>query len=140
VRRRQGQFYAGFLVRLFAFLIDLIIILAVLFVVFVVYGRMYPRVSYLDAGAMLTFMEPVIALLYFTAFEAGAGATPGKLFVGIRVTAEDGMPVGAGRAALRTVCKICSFAFPVVLLMPLWTQRRQALHDMMSYCVVERAL
>jgi uncharacterized RDD family membrane protein YckC len=77
-------------------------------------------------------------LVYFAAFEAACGASPGKLVAGLRVVTEDGASIGPVRALCRTLFKALSYVFPLLFLMPIWTRRRQALHDMMSYCLVVR--
>jgi uncharacterized RDD family membrane protein YckC len=78
------------------------------------------------------------ALLYFAAFESSSWqATPGKYWIGLAVFDQNGHRLSFLHALGRTLCKCFSFA-PLGLgfLMIPWTARKQALHDMMTGCLV----
>jgi uncharacterized RDD family membrane protein YckC len=56
----------------------------------------------------------VITLAYFVLLEGLAGATAGKVVVGIRVRRPDGRRIGLGAAAIRNVARVVD-AFPYVI-------------------------
>lgn len=67
-------------------------------------------------------------------------ATPGKRLLGLKVTDVSGQRIGFGRACSRNFAKglsllTCGLGY----LMPLWSRRRQCLHDVASGCLVVRA-
>jgi uncharacterized RDD family membrane protein YckC len=147
--RYDGEYasprYANFFMRAFALFIDLTLLLFSQTVMLFLYAnvgwinQLHRPAQWSDMKSMLHVMQPLTTLVYFVVFEAACGATLGKLIVGIRVVTEDGTPVGPGRALVRNLVKILSFMFPILFLMPLWTSRKQALHDMATYCYVVRA-
>lgn len=71
---------------------------------------------------------------YFAGFETSPWqATPGKRLLGIRVVDVNGVPLRAGRASLRYLCRFLS-ALPLGggYIMAAFTQHRQALHDLLA--------
>ncbi|MBA8882941.1 RDD family protein [Dokdonella fugitiva] len=76
--------------------------------------------------------------LYFALFECSAmQATPGKLAFDLKVVDELGQRIGFGRATGRYFGKIVSGAiFYVGFLMAGFTERKQALHDLMAATLV----
>ena len=78
--------------------------------------------------------------LYFSLMESSRlQATVGKLAVGIVVTDENGMRIGFGRATGRYFAKfISAIILGIGYLMAGWTQRKQALHDMIAGTLVVR--
>lgn len=127
--------------RMGAFLIDVLLIYAVVVVIANVTGK-YVGYSPLGfkfglAGDLLVFVG---ALLYFVATEAGFGATVGKFAAGIRVVGDDGGAVGLVRSIVRNVVRIIDvipFVFPVVGAVCIWNSRRsQRLGDKLGRTVV----
>jgi len=127
--------------RMGAFLIDLLLIYALIVVIANVTGK-YVGYSPLGfkfglVGDLLVFVG---ALVYFVAAEAGLGATIGKFAAGIRVLGDDGGPVGLGRAFVRNLVRIVDvipFVFPVVGAVAIWNSRRsQRLGDRLGRTVV----
>jgi uncharacterized RDD family membrane protein YckC len=86
-------------------------------------------------------MLPGVALLY-VAFTMGgrSQATPGMRVAGVRVERLDGGPVDPATAALHGVLFWVSVTFltPFVLLVALFTRRKQLLHDLLLGTVVVR--
>jgi len=78
------------------------------------------------------------AWLYFAKLESGpAQATYGKQVMGLRVTDLTGQRIGFGRASGRFFGKIVSgMTFYVGFIMAGFTERKQALHDMMAGTLV----
>ena len=76
--------------------------------------------------------------LYYALFESSAlRATPGKMYAGLLVTDLRGQRLGFGRATGRYFGIYVSAAtLGVGFLMAIWTERRQALHDVMAGTLV----
>jgi len=86
---------------------------------------------------LLTF---VAMWLYFSLMESSAKqATLGKMLVGIVVTDTDGNRISFGKASGRYFGKIVSSIILMIgYLMAAFTERKQALHDIMAGCLVIR--
>ena len=133
--------YASFWLRLAALVIDAAVLWAVTAMLHATFdwivasGQMQPG----DRDVLLRVSGPFVAAWYFCAFEGGMGATPGKTMLMLQVQADGNRPVGLRRAICRNLFKSVSvLTFGVGLLMPLWTRRRRALHDVLAGCVVVR--
>ena len=81
-----------------------------------------------------------VTWLYYTFFEAsGWQATPGKRVVRIYVTDLNGRRLTFARAATRNLGKlISSLTFLVGYLLAGFTEKKQALHDLLARCLVLR--
>jgi len=148
--------YAGFWKRFAAFLIDAILLSIVQFFIFM------PALAMIGVGVATTAMsdEPasgvglillavgaylfaillniIVSWLYYALMESSErGATLGKLALGIRVTDLQGNRVSFGRATGRYFGKIVSSMILMIgYLMAAFTDRKQALHDIMASCLV----
>jgi len=78
--------------------------------------------------------------LYYAFFEASAWqATPGKRALRLYVTDLNGRPITFARASLRHFAKmISSLTLMVGYLLAGFTQKKQALHDIVAGCLVLR--
>ncbi len=143
--------YAGFWLRVLAYLIDLVLLYSVVFagglIVGFVIGFVVAIVNRDALQAVLTVVKPVTFLvtlvifwLYFALMESGRlQATVGKMALGLRVTDRRGERIGFGRASGRFFGKIISgFILGVGYMMAGWTERKQALHDMLADTLVVR--
>jgi uncharacterized RDD family membrane protein YckC len=156
----RGFTYAGFWLRVVAALIDSVIVGIALCVLFV------PLFFLTGAGAMLSGMaarhgqpDPAIVIsfvatimvfallsvlaqwLYHAYLESGEKqATWGKQALGLYVTDLMGGPVTFGRASGRFFAKIVTGMIPLGIgyIMAGFTERKQALHDMIASCLVLR--
>jgi uncharacterized RDD family membrane protein YckC len=93
----------------------------------------------LVAGAMwIAALASVIQWIYFAAFESSHfQATPGKMALGIIVTDTEGRRISFGRASGRFFGKFLSKVILYIgYMMAGWTQRKQALHDILADCLV----
>jgi uncharacterized RDD family membrane protein YckC len=157
VRRRPGApsfaTYAGFVSRLVAMVVDLLVIGAVwvgggIAADFVVrtsgltqivrfLRRHLPWITPLQETLLSATFSVIIllalGLFYFTFFYTFGGATLGKYLMGLRVVRSDGRPLRGAQAALRTVAYAAS-ALPVYLgfLAVLVDDRRRAWHDRLA--------
>ena len=162
---RETQWcYAGFWIRFLASLMDSVII-TVLFGIFLIplvlllgfFESALENVRFDDFGGMDNDLSPLVALsvlliggliivgqiLYFAWFECSRHqATPGKLMVGVRVVDARGDRLTFGRALGRTLGKVLSgLICNIGYIMAGFTERKQALHDMMAATyVVEKEI
>jgi len=141
--------FAGFWLRAVAYLMDTVLISAV----FGLIASFYPStfVKFPDAApASLTSLPQLtpfafaltltVNWLYFTMFESSAWqATPGKRVMGLYVADLNGQRVSFARAAARNFTKlISSLTFLLGYLIAGFTERKQALHDILARCLVLR--
>ena len=122
--------YASRLQRLGAWLIELVVVAALLLVGLILGGSSY-------------FAGFVIALtaiwLYFAALESSSvQSTLSGRILGLRVTDLDGEPISFNRATVRHFAMYLSAVTPFAVgyLMAFWTRRRQTLHDYVSSTLV----
>ena len=152
--------FAGFWLRLVAYILDSAIIgfaVTVLFVPFfflmggVAMLETLPRhAERVDPAQFMAFLSLILTLaaiaavakwLYFAYLESGEKqATWGKQALGIYVTDLAGQRVTFGRATGRFFAKIVSGLIPLGIgfVMAGFTERRQALHDMIASTLVLR--
>jgi uncharacterized RDD family membrane protein YckC len=143
------QVYAGFWLRAVAFLIDTII----LSFTFAMASSLSPSplIIFPDPNAQLWMAIPQLTVagflflflmmwMYYAAFEASAWqATPGKRVMKLYVTDLSGHPVTFGRASMRYFGrKISELTFLVGYILAGFTERKQALHDLIAGCLVLR--
>jgi uncharacterized RDD family membrane protein YckC len=146
----QGRpVYAGFWLRAVAYLVDSIIIS----IPFGLIAGIYPSVFFIstDANAASSkFPFPqytpfavgivlAVFLLYSALFESSSWqATPGKRIVRVYVTDLNGRPITLARALLRNAAKVVSGLVFVGYFIAGFTEKKQALHDMLASCLVLR--
>lgn len=162
---RETVVYAGFWRRFGAFLIDALVMFAVaniipwvLWILFFLIGfgevpviREVPtaKMTLLVVGHSvilpgvrlpITPVGWVIGWLYFALLESSAHqATIGKMALSIRVTDSAGARITFWRATARYWAKfICLFTGMIGFIMAGFTERKQALHDMIARCLVVR--
>jgi uncharacterized RDD family membrane protein YckC len=140
--------YAGFWLRAAAFLIDNLIL-----------GFMFAIIVVTDSPAFLTspdlntlqlrltppftglgFLVLYLMLwLYFASFEASVWqATPGKRILGLYVTDLGGRPLTFARSAIRNVARLISGVMLIGYILAGFTEKKQALHDILASCLVLR--
>jgi uncharacterized RDD family membrane protein YckC len=153
--------YAGFWLRFVAFLIDKIILSIATFALFIPLFLMMGGMAMLESlprhnferfepRQVAAFVTLILALvgaalmanwLYFAYLESGEKqATWGKQAMSIYVTDLSGNRVTFGRASGRFFAKLISGLIPLGIgyIMAGFTERKQALHDMIASCLVLR--
>lgn len=155
--------YAGFWLRFAAWFIDMLILSAACLIVLVPlvpaffhHRLLEPRMTgpfeqpmpggseamlfMASWGLALWVLTLVGAWLYFALFESSSWqATPGKRALGLYVTDSQGRPISFARATGRTLGKIISGAILYIgFFMAGFTEKKQALHDMLADCLVLR--
>jgi uncharacterized RDD family membrane protein YckC len=136
--------YAGFWKRFAAYLIDVVLLAIVVFPLVII--GMGPDAF--DPSAAVTpamgrmfgvqIVAVVIEWLYFAGMESSAGqATLGKRALGIKVTDMSGNRITFGKATGRFFGKILSSLILLIgFLMAAFTQKKQALHDLLAGTLV----
>ena len=138
--------FAGFWRRAVAFLIDNLII-GFLFTIVIAFDIPRFTVNFdLNAPTLkqipqLTPLGFIVAGLmiwmYYALFEASAWqATPGKRILGLYVSDLGGRRLTFSRATIRNVAKMIPIVSAVGYFLAGFTEKKQALHDMMAGCVV----
>ncbi|HEX5961440.1 MAG TPA: RDD family protein [Rhodanobacteraceae bacterium] len=140
--------YAGFWLRVVAWLIDGLLLAPVYVLSYLVVQGSSAVPLAMQPGGLLPFhvwpslwaVGLLVPWLYFALCEASRWqATPGKLALGLRVTDEYGRRTGFARASGRFFGKlVSSMILDVGYLLAGWTARKQALHDFMAGCCVVR--
>jgi uncharacterized RDD family membrane protein YckC len=128
--------YSPFWKRVVAFLIDIAILIVAGSIIGGIIGRLavsevfIERVSYYT-GVLLNW-------LYFTLFESSSRqATPGKMVLGLTVVDYEGNRISLLRANGRWLSKILSAGILLIgFLMAAFTERKQALHDILARTLV----
>ena len=143
--------YAGFWLRFIAWIIDLI----VLVIVNVVLLTILAIIAQLNGHRILSHRRPfgfngflspentvewIVGWIYYALLESSVlQATLGKMALGLVVTDLNGQRLTFGRASGRYWGRFVSdFTICIGFMMAGWTQRKQALHDIMASCLVIR--
>jgi uncharacterized RDD family membrane protein YckC len=134
--------YAGFWLRVAAASVDLILISIVNFGIGVILGVAVAG-SPSSANTVTTIAGLIgfgVGLLYYPIMESSdSQATFGKRAVGIKVTDLYGRRISFGRALGRHVAQgVCWLTLGLGYLMASFTERKQALHDMIAGTLVVR--
>lgn len=142
--------YAGFWLRLVAYIIDALILSAAWLIVMIPlvpvvfrgrepYG---PQAGLIIASSFLwiCFLGLVGGWLYYALFQSSSWqATPGKRVLGLYVCDMQGRRISFARATARYFSKILSAAILYIgFIMAGFTEKKQALHDMITDCLVLR--
>jgi uncharacterized RDD family membrane protein YckC len=152
--------YAGFWLRLVAYLVDNLLVgfvtMALFIPFFVLMGGVailgsFPRHGgHPDPAQIAAFLTMIFTFagvavilqwLYYAYLESGEKqATWGKQMLGLYVTDLAGNRISFGRASGRFFAKLITGLIPfwIGYIMAGFTERRQALHDMIASCLVLR--
>ncbi|MGB2593114.1 MAG: RDD family protein [Candidatus Acidiferrum sp.] len=155
-----GVEYAGFWLRLVAYIIDGIIscvafvILLIPLFVLTGAGAALARIisdddvgddlgAFMGVGFILGFFGIVLVVswLYNALSESSSWqATPGKKMLNLKVTDMSGQPITFARASGRYFSKIITNMIPLGIgyIMAGFTEKKQAIHDMIASCLVLR--
>lgn len=145
--------YGGFWIRLVAFIIDLIVVAIVVFPVSVIIMAAtggIPRIMGGDVqfsglrllGLMIRgFFNTLVSWIYEAALESSSKqATLGKMALGLKVTDLYGNRISFARATGRHFAKyISGMILAIGYIMAGFTERKQALHDMIAGTLVIRS-
>jgi uncharacterized RDD family membrane protein YckC len=127
--------------RIFAFVVDAALILFLMAAAYFAIGVL----GIFTLGLLwllLPAVWPVVAILYSVLTLGGrSSATPGMRFIGIEIRNVRGERIDYGIALLHVLGFWCSVAIltPLVLLVALFTERKQLLHDLILGTVAVRS-
>lgn len=130
--------HAGFWRRCAAYIVDYFLITLAGFVIGFAIGSGFGQTDILLAPLVGGVPGLIIGWLYFALQESSkTQATLGKRALGIKVANDAGQRISFGRATGRFFGKILSsIIFCVGFMLAGWTERKQALHDMICSTVV----
>lgn len=135
-----GPAYAGFWARFIASVLDNVILgflsglLGFLYFWFVARNSLELLANAQDVVALISF---IIWIIYFPFMESQGGATIGKKMLGIKVIGFDGQSISFLRSLGRNLGKILSgLILGIGYIMAGFTERKQALHDIISKSLV----
>jgi uncharacterized RDD family membrane protein YckC len=134
----NGSFFA----RLGALIIDVIILLptvgVIALLVILAIGMPTSQSGADTLNLLVNALSALITWLYFALQESGGhGATFGKRALGLSVTDLNGDAISFWRATARHFSKIISgLICGIGYFFPLFTQRKQALHDIIAGCMI----
>jgi|SRR5687768_9027862 uncharacterized RDD family membrane protein YckC len=121
--------YAGFWRRAAAACLDSLVLIVPAVIIEMGAGQ---------AGMLAFLINVAVGCAYYASFHSSARqATPGKRAFGIKVTDRAGARIGLGRGVGRYFATwLSAFILGIGFLMAAFTQRKQALHDMVSGTLV----
>jgi uncharacterized RDD family membrane protein YckC len=129
--------YAGFWIRVLAYIIDLIILDIVIVTLSIAIRAMLgtslnPLVPSIAASLIGLPVNLALAGFYQIYLVGKYGATPGKMALKLRIVQPDGSPIGYATACGRMFAIIVSFLCCYVgVLMVAWDSEKRGLHDRM---------
>jgi uncharacterized RDD family membrane protein YckC len=146
----EKDIYAGFWLRLFAWIIDKIFLIGVNFVVVLFFGLISGIISGIigldlvflfqsnEFKIFLIIIDIGIAWAYYTLMESSSKqATLGKMILNLKVTDLEKKPISFEQASARFLGKILSvMTLGIGFLMIAFTEKKQGLHDILAGCLV----
>ncbi|TMD08646.1 MAG: RDD family protein [Chloroflexi bacterium] len=138
-----GLAYAGFGIRLVAYLIDAAILFAVIFALAAATGGLFktdPDTGLTTINGAAQGLALVISIGYLVGFWGARSQTPGMMALGLRIVrAQTGAPLDFGVAAIRYVGYIISsLPFGIGLIWAAFDPRKQGWHDKIAGTLVVR--
>jgi uncharacterized RDD family membrane protein YckC len=140
-----GYTVAGIPSRLLAFMVDMLLNLAILvvagFAASAIYGAIGSSGGVAEALALTIFslMFLVGHFLYFAILEAtSAGRTPGKRAMGLRVVRVDGSAPGLSEALIRNIARIADYFLALGLFVAFFNERSRRIGDLLAGTMVVR--
>ena len=145
--------YAGFWIRLAAYLIDFVLLSLVMFIIVVVSGSYLEdstgpnqpivpiavETGTADRARAIAAIGYILPIVYMIGFWTWRGQTPGKMALGIKIVRTDGYPIGFARSILRYVGYIISGL--MLMLGYVWIAfdpKKQGIHDKIARTYVVR--
>ncbi|MGE5305332.1 MAG: RDD family protein [Alphaproteobacteria bacterium] len=135
--------WGGFFRRLFAFLLDVLVIVLLAAVMTLLssvgykvglsaYGRAITWHNAVPLMFILTWASVFLASLYFVVFHGGEGRTIGKWLLGLRVVGPEQSAIGYGRAFFRWVVMVILAPLGLGFLWILWSSEKRGWHDYLA--------
>jgi uncharacterized RDD family membrane protein YckC len=134
--------YAGFWLRFFAMITDTVVIHIGGAILAAILSPIYLLSPENTVGTAVfgVMLLGIVGFLYYPILESSVWqATLGKRLMGIHVGGLNGKRISFLRAFFRNLAKmVSSFIFGIGYIMAAFTQRKQALHDILADCLVLR--
>ena len=144
--------YAGFWIRVVAYLIDAAVLGIPTFILFAIFGGGMGALagrnqdpSTINPAAIVAAMGTMILVVlainfcYFIFMESSAKqATVGKMVLGLKVINANGGRISMGQSVGRTLSKLLSSILYIGYIMVGVTEKKQGLHDMIAGTFVVR--
>ena len=140
--------FAGFWLRAVAFAIDTIFMVSIFIFGASFFPNSLAKLIPPDPPSLTSMPQPSLLLVaafallgcvYYTLFEASPWqATPGKRMLRLYVTDLGGQRLTIGRALLRNLARQISGFFFIGYVITGFTEKKQALHDILAGCLVLR--
>jgi uncharacterized RDD family membrane protein YckC len=130
--------YAGFWIRVGAYIIDGILLMVIQLVIsYVIFGGY----SFTEPNRSLSIISILIGVVYFAGMESSARqATLGKILLGLKVGDAQGNKITFGNAVGRYFAKILSALILFIGFMMIgWDAKKQGLHDKLASTYVFEA-
>ncbi len=146
-KKIKSSGYAGFWLRFVAMIVDGFVVLAIIrFPLSLISGApMFraqpPTVEEAQRDLFVSLVSFVLQIAYFAVMEASSyQGTLGKMALGLKVTDLNGYPISVGRGIGRNLGKILSALICLIgYIMAAFSERKQAMHDMMAGTLVVRS-
>lgn len=136
---KQRNIYAGFWLRLVAYIIDMFVLMGAGFVLGMFLFIIAPDLAQeLESQEVWGFILIGMAWIYYASMESSSKqSTLGKMALGLKVTDLNKKQISFGRATGRFFGKILSrMFFRIGYLMIAFTEKKQGLHDLLAGCLV----
>ena len=140
-----GYVAAGIPSRFMAFLVDLLINLAVVLVAGLAASALYAAMGssggVAEAVALTVFSLTLVVghFLYFAVLEATSGGrTPGKRALGLRVVRIDGSAPGLGESLVRNIARIVDYTLGIGLFVAFFHPQSRRVGDLLAGTLVIR--
>jgi uncharacterized RDD family membrane protein YckC/Tfp pilus assembly protein PilE len=134
--------YAGFWIRYVALIVDSLILFIPNVIIQFIFAFILVSAGFASTSITTRIISELVNLLvfwiYFVAMTYGAGATLGKMMVGITVKSDTLQKLSLGRIVIReTIGKLISGIILFIgYIIAAFTQKKQALHDTFAHSVV----
>lgn len=136
---KQRNIYAGFWLRLVAYIIDMFVLMGAGFVLGMFLFIIAPDLAQeLESQEVWGFILIGMAWIYYASMESSSKqATLGKMALGLKVTDLNKKQISFGRATGRFFGKILSrMLLGMGFFMIAFTEKKQGLHDLLAGCLV----
>ncbi len=128
---------AGPFLRLYAYLLDLVVMIAAVILIWIVIGISSFALGGNVAVGLINLALFVLLWFYPVFFEVSRkGATPGKMVLGLRVVNEAGGTLTFGASMVRNFVRIVEMIFPFLPLFSFLNPRFQRLGDLAAGSLV----
>ena len=137
----QGEMrYAGFWLRVVAYLIDLVVLAIPTWLLARLGGPAEPISIGEKTGTVTGIYALLFTWFYYALLESSVWqATVGKKALGLLVTDYEGRRISFWRATGRFFGNfLCALTLGIGYLMVGWTKRKQGLHDKLAQCLIVR--